>query len=193
MTCKLVKRKQKAHKLLDLGRQSAGQKLQSANVARIHRLHFQPLCAQRDNKIGFSWRVENSDNEKLALDFPTPINITLCSICNRLAKSWRGLGGWQIWRIRECWGLRIWASENPPMTSQYYQVLLYLPPFGRNSDGFCWDCPHSTNRNDDPKFLFICYTHHRPILHRLTTIHDAADRQRTARSEYAAYAVASAG
>ena len=39
---------------------------------------------------------------------------------------------------------------------------------------------NGTNRNVDPAFLFDVYTHQRPILHRLATIHNAADsRQMT--------------
>ena len=35
---------------------------------------------------------------------------------------------------------------------------------------------NGTNRNVVPTFLFEFYTHYRPILHRLATMHNAADR-----------------
>ena len=33
------------------------------------------------------------------------------------------------------------------------------------------------NRNDDSTFISDCYTHHRPILHRVVTVYNTADRR----------------
>ena len=38
------------------------------------------------------------------------------------------------------------------------------------------DVENGSNRNVDLTFLFDFYAHHRPILHRSATIHNAADR-----------------
>ena len=76
-----------------------------------------------------------------------------------------------------------------------YKVVLYLPPFGRNSNANLWP-PYSTpffgggedrvdlgggenctNINLVPMFLFDFYTHYGHILHRLVIIHNAEDRQ----------------
>ena len=73
-----------------------------------------------------------------------------------------------------------------PNTSQY-KVLLYRSPLVRNSSvkfsppfgGLRWTCgvENGTNRNLVPTLLFDFYTHYRPILHLLATIHNVADRQ----------------
>ena len=51
---------------------------------------------------------------------------------------------------------------------------------------------NGTDRNFVPTFLFDIYTHYRPILHRLATKPNAADRRQIERWERAAYATASA-
>ena len=79
----------------------------------------------------------------------------------------------------------------------HFKVFLYLLPFGRNSNIKFWPPPqfdthlwvrmdlgveNGTNRNIVPTFLFEFYTHRGSILHRLATIHNAADRQPTDRA-----------
>ena len=51
--------------------------------------------------------------------------------------------------------------------------------------GGSWGVENGTNRNVDTIFLsdFHRATHHMPILHSLVTIHNAADKQTTERSE----------
>ena len=63
----------------------------------------------------------------------------------------------------------------------------FAPPFG--GLGWPWGVENGTNRNLVPTFLFDFYTHYRPILHRLVTIHNAADDRQTERSEKAANAI----
>ena len=50
---------------------------------------------------------------------------------------------------------------------------------------------NGTNRNLVPAFLFDFLRHYRPILHRLATLHNRANRQ-TERGQQAAYVRASA-
>ena len=78
-----------------------------------------------------------------------------------------------------------------------YNVLFDLPPFGRNSSVNYEPQPHptstpiwelwwtygvhsGTDRNRVSTFLFDFCTYDRPILHSLSAIHNAADRQTTA-------------
>ena len=123
------------------------------------------------------------------------------------------LGGsptWEVWRFRGELGDRELrqpkARSRLPNTYQY-QVVLYLPPFSRNSNvKFCPTPPirpprlgvrvdlggrNFTNRNVVPTFVFEFYTDYRHILHRLVAIHYVTGRQ-TERSEWAAYAIAPA-
>ena len=80
-------------------------------------------------------------------DFTTPINSKCCSICFRLAVAWRG----SFWDPhcgvrRVLWGLGFEPTESlyPRLpNNSHYKVLLYLPPFGRDSNVNLWR-PNST-------------------------------------------------
>ena len=71
-------------------------------------------------------------------DFTTPFSSKCCSICNRLAVIQRGSFGYPQFRgIRGALsGWRLCQSKAHPRlpNSSQYKVLLYLPPFGRNSN-----------------------------------------------------------
>ena len=105
-------------------------------------------------------------------DITTPIN------SNYLLPFGRDLKG--VKRVLAGWDLhQSTAHPRLPNTSEY-EALLYLSPFGRNSNVKL--CPpirplppfgrlrttsfeNSTNRNVVPTFLFDFYFHYRPILH----------------------------
>ena len=89
------------------------------------------------------------------------------------------------------WGLggvlAVWDSHQSkaqprlPNTFQYI-VLLYLPPFGCNSNIKLWPLTQlggqcGPRRHLVPTFLFDFCTHYRPILHRLAIMRNAGDRQ----------------
>ena len=81
------------------------------------------------------WKVV-ANSQKLTHDLKMPINSKFCSICHHLAAAWDP----QFWELGECKGLGFAPIKSPPTSSQnsQYKVLLYLPPFGRNSmSNFC--------------------------------------------------------
>ena len=70
-------------------------------------LHLQLLCAQRSEKLRFSWRVEVAENNRklLTRDFTTLINSKCCSICpttfgNTLNGEFLGTPIWGIRQVR---------------------------------------------------------------------------------------------
>ena len=90
-------------------------------------------------------------------------------------------------------GVGILPIESPPTTSKYISIqsfalsaavrlefqcqiilLQYDPPFG--GLGCTHRVENGTNRNADPMFLFDFVIRYRSNLHRLATIHNAADR-----------------
>ena len=71
------------------------------------------------------------------------------------------------------------TSQTPINT----KFLLYLPPFGVGVGGTGGGVENSTYRNVNFTFLFDLYRHHMPILHRMATIHNAADRRLTDRQQ----------
>ena len=83
--------------------------------------------------------------------------------------------------------------ESPPTTShtfQHHKVLFYFrrvagipmsnyaPTIRPPGWGLEWTLgvENGTSQNVEPTFLFDLHAHYRPIWHRLTTIHNAADR-----------------
>ena len=59
------------------------------------------------------------------------------------------------------------------------QCQTMAPPTGPRLEGLGWTegDENSTNRNVIPTFIYGFYTQYRPIVHRLATINNAADRQ----------------
>ena len=93
------------------------------------------------------------------------------------------LGRWDLYQSK--------AHPRLPNTS-HYKILLYLPPFGGNSNVKLWSqfaaspvlglrvdlgVENGTNRNVVLTFLFDFCTHYWSILDRLATIHNATDGQ----------------
>ena len=94
---------------------------------------------------------------------------------------------------RQFWAFGFVPIKSPPTTSQYlsiqssdlsaavwpqFQCQILWPasstlPLG----GYGGPKKNGTNQNVVPTFLFDFNTHQRAILHRLVTIHNAADRQ----------------
>ena len=85
-------------------------------------------------------------------DFTTTVSLKWYSTCNRLA------------------AIAMSSYDPPPKSTPVWRFSVDL--WGRNG----------TNQNIVPTSLFDFYTHHKPILHRLVTIHNAADRQSGARA-----------
>ena len=97
-------------------------------------VHLQLQCVLRGKKLGFSWRMQNSGNQKLTYDFTTHIDAQFGFICHPLivnstrkldASCGKELGGQELQQLK--------ANPGLPNTSQY-TVLLYLTQLGRNSN-----------------------------------------------------------
>ena len=73
--------------------------------------------------------------------------------------------------------------------SNYGLPIRSPPPVG--GVGWTYGIENFSIRNVDPTFLFDFYTPYKPILHRLTTTHNAADHKRAERSESADCAITS--
>ena len=84
--------------------------------------------------------------------------------------------------------------RTPTPNKKSSQIMGLRPPFGRNSNvkflspiqpplfgrlEWTHGVENGTNRNLGPTFLFDVYIHYWLVLHRLATIHNAADREKT--------------
>ena len=108
--------------------------------------------------------------------FTTPINSKCCSICHRLV-----VIGWSF-ETPNFWRVRVTIFTNRKLIhdfpiqrfdlssavwSEFQCQIMPPPPFW----GLEWSqgVENGINRNVIPTFLFIFYTHYRPILHHLAT------------------------
>ena len=99
-----------------------------------------------------------------------------------------------LWGLGECQRLGICTNRKPihdfplPLNTELCSIRRRLavipmscfdpqirPPFG--GLGWTQEVDNGTNRHLVPTFLFDLYTHYRPVLHRVATLHNAADRQ----------------
>ena len=98
-------------------------------------------------------RGRDCTNRKPTHDFTIALNTKFCSICRRFS------------------GIPM-KNYAPPQFDPLPEYWLRVDVRG----------PNGTNRNVVPTFLFDFKTHYRPNLHRLATIHNAADIQTTDRA-----------
>ena len=142
-------------------------------------------------------------------DFTTSNNSKCCSVFYPLAVIYRGVLRSPILRVRPFQSIVV-PIQSLLMTSQYLSIqsfcslcrrLAAIPmsrcdlPIWRPNLWLGWisEVENVTNRNVDEIIPSRLYTHYKPpILHRLATIHNAAERRQTERSESAAHATASA-
>ena len=136
--------------------------------------------------------------------FTTPTNSSCCSIYYRLDVIYRGVLRSQILGVRVVLaGWDFHQSKAHPRwlpNTCHYKVLLYLPPFGRNSNvrfwptirppiwgvRGTWGVENGTNRNLVPTFIIDFYTYYTCISCTVWpqyTTRQTADRQTDERSE----------
>ena len=93
---------------------------------------------------------ETFTNWKSINHFPMPLKNEVYSICCRVDQN--------------C-NVMLWSSKSTP------------PPVCGLVRTVGVENGRATHRNVEPRFSFDFYTHHRPLLHCLATIHNAAHRQ----------------